>query len=125
MKLLCLEHRTALEMKGLREEKALCIHLQQKAVVSLDDCSLEIIYKVTFDNEFQLIASPEKSLVFPYEPSLMKSCRFLPCFFMCVVMAATLFPFIVHSLWQSLRVFIMFQPCLLLNVFYLVFVVFP
>lgn len=36
MKLLLLEHRTALETSSLAGEKALCIHLEQKALVYLD-----------------------------------------------------------------------------------------
>lgn len=46
MKLLLLEYRTALEMSSLGGGKALCIHLEQKALVYLDDCFLEIIYKI-------------------------------------------------------------------------------
>lgn len=46
MKLLLLEHRTALEMSSLRGGGGLHIHLEQKALVYLDDCSLEMIYKI-------------------------------------------------------------------------------
>lgn len=55
MKLLLLEHRTALEMSSLGGKKALCIHMEQKVLVFLDDYSLEIIYKIAIPSTVNLI----------------------------------------------------------------------
>lgn len=54
MKLLLLEHRTALEISGLGGKKAWRIHVEQKAFVYLDDDSPEIIYKIAISSTVNL-----------------------------------------------------------------------